>query len=1210
MVKRFEIEPADRDERLGEAVEQFMALAESGDPPDPETFASRYPELGEDLVEALEGLSLVRGLVGAPGEKGRRLEAGRRLAGYRIVRELGSGGMGVVYEAVHVDLDRPVALKVLDARATRDSNGLRRFQEEAKMAAGLHHTHIVPVFDVGHVGGLCYYAMQRIEGSGLDRVLRGMRRERTTAAGSGSVRPGASQTSMPPTLSESASGCLSWPATGAAAPMGGGNGHDDGVVFVPPRGSAYYRWVAEAGRQAGQALAHAHRRGVIHRDVKPSNLLVDSRGTIWVTDFGLARRLADPSLTRTDSLLGTPRYMSPEQARPGPIDGRTDVYSLGATLYEMLTLRPPFDGRTAAELIQQISDREPVHPRTLDGRIPRDLETIVLKALAKRASDRYADAAELADDLSRFLGREPVMARRIGPVGRAWRLAMRHPVASGALTAAAIVIVTVATIAYVRVAKERDIAQSAVLAKSKALQKLEVANQATEEARRRELLSSAAVVRMSQVSNRRERGLGLLSKAAALKPGRELRSELRDEAAQFLSVRDIEARPSIPVGSGTGIAFGASRNRVAVLSDDASELRFWDVAKREEQAQPVAARSRQDGPERAAQGPRRGEFGGPRRAMMTTRVASTGSLVAVVWQNGMGLHLVDASTGTVAFEMRTSDYEIVSVQASASAFGARLLTLERELPAKRGGAERDSVGEKASRPPPRMHRVNLWDTAHPEAPVATLATRAEEQVFGPPILFAISSDGETAATLANSEGIVSLWSGKDGKALGEIETNTAASALALGPDNVLAVAGGGAVRSWQLETKTPLPIIQPQKPFVTSMQFSPDGTLLAIAGGRDVELWDPGTDALVAALPTVDNVRDLAFSADGRTLIAGQSKAIAIWAVLEPTVRVHLSGLPAPATSLVFGPNGVLGMVSMWDGRPRFWDSGRCPTSAHDRTDFRTTALAADNNEWLAASGGQILQFSGSEPFVQQRKFNLPDVNFPGGGPRRPPFMSGVVAIARTPDGRAIAMNRTTEILYWNASEPDRVRTIKSPSARRSPRNVPYRNVALAPGGDRLYVLRGVEFQVLQLSGDRAERIDWNLPGEYTNMALSPDGKTIALSQSSGAVVLVDTAHGSVRSQLIIDESKDSQVTALVFSPDCRELAAGTKQGIVRLWQIDSNRTSSTPLVRLPGHRGAVISIAFDAAGSRLASAGDDKTVDVWDLAGLNRELKKLDLGW
>ena len=269
------------------------------------------------------------------------------MAGYRIVRELGRGGMGIVYEAVHVDLDRPVALKVLGMHAAPDSSGRRRFLNEAKTAAGLHHTHIVPVFDVGQVGGLCYYAMQRIEGSGLDRVVKALRKGRSTAAGSGTGKPAAEAAALD-ALSGTSLGdpTRSWVANSGRVPkLHPHERVDEPPTFEPPRGSEYYRWVARAGQQAADALAHAHRRGVIHRDVKPSNLLVDARGTVWVADFGLARRLADPAMTQTDSLLGTPRYMSPEQSQLGPVDGRTDVYSLGTTLYELLSLRPRSRGR-------------------------------------------------------------------------------------------------------------------------------------------------------------------------------------------------------------------------------------------------------------------------------------------------------------------------------------------------------------------------------------------------------------------------------------------------------------------------------------------------------------------------------------------------------------------------------------------------------------------------------------------------------------------------------------------------------------------------------------------------------------------------------------------------------------------------------------------------------------------------------------------------
>ncbi|HEY1786248.1 MAG TPA: protein kinase, partial [Pirellulales bacterium] len=395
---------SDDDERVGEAIEAYLALAEQGSAPDIEEFAARYPELKDDVRAGLEGLELVHGLLGLGSAQGsrsgrgpvtdHRIESGHRIAGYRVVRELGRGGMGTVYEAVHVGLDRPVALKVLGIHAAPDTSARRRFLNEARTAAGLHHTHIVPVFDVGQVGGLCYYAMQRIEGSGLDCVVRHLRRSRPPLPGGGggpasgrfiahdtqgnssfssinarlgglwarvsSRWPGKRRTengigtdgaavaaltrSFPPVqpgsidsvLSRSAPGdsTASWshgsrqtridgarftsdlagsaivadsqgvlPALDPASRVRG----DQPVPFDPPRGSAYFRWVAGVGLQAADALAHAHLQGVIHRDVKPSNLLIDGKGNIWVTDFGLARRLADPGLTHHDSLLGTPR---------------------------------------------------------------------------------------------------------------------------------------------------------------------------------------------------------------------------------------------------------------------------------------------------------------------------------------------------------------------------------------------------------------------------------------------------------------------------------------------------------------------------------------------------------------------------------------------------------------------------------------------------------------------------------------------------------------------------------------------------------------------------------------------------------------------------------------------------------------------------------------------------------------------------------------
>jgi WD40 repeat protein/tetratricopeptide (TPR) repeat protein len=413
---------ADESVLLGELAEEFTARVRAGQLPELEDYARRHPDLAGRIRELFPALLLLEGMAGgaAPGLErpaGDDLVAGGTFGAYRIEREVGRGGMGVVYEAVHRALNKRVALKVLPVHGPGGGGRLERFVREARTAAGLHHTNIVPVFDVGQAGGVPYYAMQFIDGKGLDRVLR----------------DGPSEPTGP------------YPAEAGAAPT---------VAESPPLPSPpsdYFRWVAGLGIQAAEGLAHAHQRGIVHRDVKPSNLLLDAQGVLWITDFGLARRLEDPALTHSGVLLGTPRYMSPEQAEAArkPIDHRTDIYSLGATLYELLTRRPAFDGHTPQEVVRQIIGREPVPPRRLEPAIPRDLETIVLKAMAKRPADRYQVAQEMADDLGRWLRTEPIRARRIGVVGRTARWCRRNPRLAAVTGAALAIILTLSGLYYV-----------------------------------------------------------------------------------------------------------------------------------------------------------------------------------------------------------------------------------------------------------------------------------------------------------------------------------------------------------------------------------------------------------------------------------------------------------------------------------------------------------------------------------------------------------------------------------------------------------------------------------------------------------------------------------------------------------------------------------------------------------------------------------------
>jgi tetratricopeptide (TPR) repeat protein len=331
------------------------------------------------------------------------------------VREVGRGGMGVVYEAEQLSLGRRVALKVLPFAATMDPRHLQRFQNEARAAASLHHEHIVPVHAVGQERGVHYYAMQFIDGLTLAQFLERQRQ------GGQSPRPDEPTADHAPAASPSADTSPQACATTVPA----------------PRDAAYFRRVAEWGVQAAEALEHAHQLGIVHRDVKPGNLMLDGQGKLWVTDFGLARVGADSGLTLTGDLVGTLRYMSPEQAlaKRVVLDHRTDIYSLGVTLYELLTGQPAVRGNTREEILRQIVFGEPKPPRQLNRAIPTDLETIILKAMAPEPERRYATAQELADDLRRFLEGRPVQARRPTAVQRARRWARRNRTLVGALAA-------------------------------------------------------------------------------------------------------------------------------------------------------------------------------------------------------------------------------------------------------------------------------------------------------------------------------------------------------------------------------------------------------------------------------------------------------------------------------------------------------------------------------------------------------------------------------------------------------------------------------------------------------------------------------------------------------------------------------------------------------------------------------------------------------
>jgi serine/threonine protein kinase/WD40 repeat protein len=658
---------ADRNpfERLAE---EFAERLRRGEHPSLTEYIARYPEHADDIRELFPALALVEqhkpdGNVDGigPATKARPLTRALpdRLGDYRILRYLGEGGMGVVYEAVRESLRSHVALKVMHPQFRHRESYLRRFRTEARSAARLHHTNIVSVFDYGVHDGVCYYAMQYITGHSLDTVLADVRQLRREKAGSalasatlafaeedesalveksvsggagfgavGSVRetatlglvtgryasvspvaaPADSDTS-PPADELTASGeeiagtgeVQLWAGRLAEAigtTLGEGVGrseahsrriaedmrqtqgmstcdgrlpsqvadpHDPDHTASDQSATAlsghsddrYYREVARLGSQIAEALAYAHQRSVLHRDIKPPNLILDALGNIWVTDFGLAKFECEGDVSRSHEVVGTLRYMAPERFR-GVSTPRCDLYALGATLYEMLTLRPPFEAQNQVELIHRIDNTLPVPPRQLEPRIPRDLETIVLKALAKNPDDRFATATEMRDELRRYLEHRPIRSRPIPFYQRFWRWCERNPkLAAASITAAALttILAVVSTVAAWTYSKQLEKTQQA-----ERRGRLELG---------KSLQSEGAALQRTGLAGQRFESLDRLRQAAQVlradPDGRSRLPGLRNQAIAAMGLVDLRVRREHDCGYVLNHAVDAVLERYSVI---------------------------------------------------------------------------------------------------------------------------------------------------------------------------------------------------------------------------------------------------------------------------------------------------------------------------------------------------------------------------------------------------------------------------------------------------------------------------------------------------------------------------------------------------------------------------------------------------------------------------------------------------------------------
>ncbi len=848
-------------------------------------YAARFPEHAA-LIEAVFGPGLGRSTPSVPrhdlptiapnrttGQTGGNdeLSGGARVryfGDYEIAREIARGGMGVVFRARQISLNRAVALKMILAGQLADENDIKRFYIEAEAAANLDHPGIVPIFEVGQHEEQHFFSMAFVEGRSLAERL-------------------------------------------ADGPM-------------PPREAAALLL------DVTTAVEYAHSRGVIHRDLKPSNILIGADGNPRVTDFGLAKRVqGDSGLTGSGQIMGTPSYMPPEQAagRRGEVGPPADVYALGATLYCMVTGRPPFQAATAMDTVLQVLSDDPVPPRRLSASIPRDLETISLKCLEKEPGKRYASAAALAEDLRRFLVGEPIAARPVGPTERSWRWCRRNPWLAGAVGLAAAALVVVVSLALLYADRQTR------LAASEGRRADEQTRHSEEQARAAAKLKDALaqsnrrlallnLQRGQAACDQGQIGPGLLWMVESLRAATDAGdpdwknaalANLSDWRRYFTGLKGVHSYDD----DVTTLALSHDGKTILTGSRD-NTARLWDVATGRSIGQPLV---HQDGVTAVAFSP-------------DGKTVLTGSF------DGMA-RLWDAATGRPRGQPLVHQGGVAVVPYGSDGKTVRTNAVRAVAYSPDGKTVVTGSLDKTAR---------LWDVATGRPLGQPLVHQGYVEAV------AFSPDGKTVLT-GTFDGMARLWDvatglprgqplvhqggvnvvayGPDGK----IVPTHAVRAVAYSPDGKTVLTGSvdSTARLWDAATGLPIGEPMEHRGRVRSVAFSPDSKTAvtgsahppindAHTGSTDgsVQLWDAATGVPLARhLEYQSAVHTVAFTPDGETILVGSSDGRArLW---DAATGLHL-GKPfehehPEVRSVAFSPDGKTILTGNLDGRAQFWDA-------------------------------------------------------------------------------------------------------------------------------------------------------------------------------------------------------------------------------------------------------------------------------------------------
>jgi WD40 repeat protein len=960
------------------------------------------------------------------------------LGPYEVLSELGRGGMGIVFKARDRELGRTVALKVLRAEGA-DPTARARLVREAQAAAAIEHENVVAVYAAGNRNeGPLYLVMQYVAGQTL--------RERIQAEGR-----------------------------------------------LEPREAA------RVCRQAAEGLHAAHRAGLIHRDVKPANILLDADGRAKIVDFGLVRIKERPDgTTREGVAAGTPEYMSPEQVlQPDRLDERADVYGLGMTLYEALTGEPAFRG-TSAAVIQQVLHDEPAPPRRLNPRVPRDLETVCLKALAREPARRYQTARELGDDLHRFLDGEPVRARPVGRRERLWRWCRCNPglAASSGLAAAAVPAVVALSLAFAfqqqkaagRIAREQDRTREALQ---------EVEKQVGLAERRAALLALQTGLALCERGEVRPGMLWLAQcLEVATKPapaGAEdlawrARANLAHWSRELVPVRAVLPHP----GGVRCVAFCPDGRTVLTGGWDGTVWR-WEAATGKPVGSPI----------------RHGEEG--------TRVALSGDGRRFVSAGSdQTARLWDAATGRPLSPPLAHPAVVCAVAWSPD--GRTVVT----------GCQ-DGV-------------ARFWDAASGK-PVGSPLPHP-----GAVLAVAFRPDGRAVLT-GDDQGSARFWEVATGQLLGPPLSHAAfITSVAFSPDGRTALTGSDdrTARLWDARTGKPLgPPLLAHRQGVQAVAFSPDGrTVVTGSGDRTARLWDAVTGRPVGPpLHHTNGVPAVAFSPDGRyVLTGGWADPARVWDVAAGRPSLPPREHPGHVRAVAFSPNGRTIFTGCQDGVGRFWDAAtggrRAPTVRHDGR-ILTACFSRDGQVVLTGSADQTAR-------LWEAATGKP-IGLPLG------HLAQVNGVAFSPDGRTVLTGcQDRRARFWEAAtgKPLGLAALEHPRSVEAACYSPDgRTVVTCDDHGRAYFWEAATGRPL---GDPLA-----LPHGGFSLAFSPDGRTLLVGCRDMTARLWDAANRRPLGPVL---RHHASVAAVAFSPDGRLILTGSYDGTARLWEATSGTPVGPPL--------------------------------------------------